>query len=288
MKEMILLVATDYRKFFVITETDRKLPLILETIGYESEQEYYQREEGYPCFHWLQTTSGSGEIILDSGPVKLSEHQGMLLAAGVPHAYQVPEAPWSTWYLTFDGALATSIVHALEIPLSTPISWGPDTPLASIHDYYYDKYRDSHDFTGTNGSLEIYQFLTLLKKHGIVNKSASFSQSHERLLPLLLELENNFAAAHVGLEWMSAQLGVSPQHTNTLFRRAFGLSPYQYLLQLRIQKSKEMLIAQPDQTVKYIAEATGFLDASHFISTFRKVVGRTPDVFRHPYARVTE
>lgn len=276
-------MAIDYRKFFVITETDRKLPLILETIGYEREQQYYKREEGYPCFHWLQTISGVGEIILDSGPVKLAERQGMLLAGGVPHACQVPETPWSTWYLTFDGALAASIVHALEIPLSTPLSWGADTPLASIHDYYYEKYRDSHDFTGTNGSLEIYQFLTLLKKHGIINKSASFSQSHERLLPLLLELEHSFATSHVGLSWMATQLDVSPQHVNTLFRRAFGLSPYQYLLQLRLQKSKEMLIAQPELTVKQIAEATGFLDASHFISTFRKAVGQTPDVFRNPY-----
>ncbi|OCT12325.1 hypothetical protein A8709_31325 [Paenibacillus pectinilyticus] len=278
-------MATDYRKFFVITEADRKLPLILETIGYEVQQQHYIREEGYPCFHWLQTIAGSGEIILDSGPVKLGERQGMLLAAGVPHSYSVPEPLWSTWYLTFDGALAASIVHALDIPLSTPMSWGSETPLADIHDYYYDKYRDSHDFTGTNGSLEIYQFLTLLKKHGIVNKSASFSQSHERLLPLLLELEHCYGDAHVGLAWMAVQLGVSAQHVNTLFRRAFGLSPYQYLLQLRLQKSKEILIAQPDLTVKHIAETTGFLDASHFISTFRKAVGQTPDVFRQPYLK---
>ncbi|SDO12035.1 AraC-like ligand binding domain-containing protein [Paenibacillus sp. yr247] len=278
-------MATDYRKFFVITETDRKLPLILETVGYESEQQFYKREEGYPCFHWLQTIEGSGEIILDSGSVKLGENQGMLLLAGVPHEYKVPSSKWSTWYLTFDGALAASTVYALEIPLSTQISWGVDTPLANIHEYYYEKYRYSHDFTGMNGSLEIYQFLTLLKKHGNVNKRASFSQSHERLLPLLFQLENNFASSDVGLTWMSQVLGVSPQHINTLFRKSFDLSPYQYLLQLRLQKSKELLIAQPDHTVKQVADATGFLDASHFISTFRKSVGLTPEVFRNQYSK---
>ncbi|WP_261301317.1 AraC family transcriptional regulator [Paenibacillus andongensis] len=276
-------MATDYRKFFVITETDRKLPLILETVGYENEQQFYKREEGYPCFHWLQTIEGSGEIILESGSVKLSENQGMLLPAGVPHEYNITAAKWSTWYLTFDGALAASIVYALEIPLSTSISWGTETPLAGIHEYYYEKYRYSHDFTGMNGSLEIYQFLTLLKKHGNVNRSASFSQSHERLLPLLLELEISFSSSEVGLGWMAQLLGISSQHVNTLFRKAFGLSPYQYLLQLRLQKSKELLIAQPNQTVKQIADATGFLDASHFISTFRKSVGMTPEVFRNQY-----
>ncbi|MBA2940955.1 AraC family transcriptional regulator [Paenibacillus sp. CGMCC 1.16610] len=276
-------MAIDYRKFFVITETDRKLPLILETVGYESQQLYYKREDGYPCFHWLQTIEGAGEIILDNQSIKLGENQGMLLAAGIPHEYKVLSSKWSTWYLTFDGALAASIVYALEFPLSTQISWGIDTPLANIHEYFYEKYRYSYDFTGMNGSLEVYQFLTLLKKHGNVNKSASFSQSHERLLPLLFQLEHNFGSADVGLTWMSNELGVSPQHVNTLFRKAFGLSPYQYLLQLRLQKSKELLITGHNLTIKQIAETTGFLDASHFISTFRKSVGLTPEVFRNQY-----
>ncbi|RTE09787.1 AraC family transcriptional regulator [Paenibacillus whitsoniae] len=275
----------DYRKFFVITGSDRKLPLILETIGFENHQQVMAREEGYPCFHWLQTVKGTGELQLKSGTVKLGENQGMLLPAGVPHVYNVPEMTWSTWYLTFDGALAASIVMALELPLSTPISWGADSPLASIHDYYYDKYHDSHDFTGTSGSLEVYQFLTLLKKHGYVNRSASISQNHERLLPLLQALEHTYALPETGLAWMSERLGVSPQHMNTLFRRAFGLSPYQYLLQLRLQKSKEMLIAQPGLTIRDIAERTGFLDSSHFISTFRKSVGLTPDLFRSQYSK---
>ncbi|MFD0697480.1 AraC family transcriptional regulator [Paenibacillus sp. GCM10027628] len=276
-------MTVDYRKFFVITETDRKLPLILETVGFENEQQPTKREEGYPCFHWLQTTEGSGDIVMGSGTIKLGEQQGMLLPSGIPHEYRTSGSAWSTWYLTFDGALAASIVHALELPLMTTVSWELDTPLASIHKDFYEKYRYSYDFTGMNGSLEVYQFLTLLKRHGHVNRGASFSQSHERLLPLLFRLEECFAQSEVGLGWMSELLGVSPQHVNNLFRKAFGISPYQYLLQLRIQKSKEMLIVKPLQTVKQVAEATGFLDASHFISTFRKSVGMTPDFFRNRY-----
>ena len=82
--------------------------------------------------------SGSGEIILESGSVKLARtsRHAPALAASLMHI-KYHDTPWSTWYLTFDGALAASIVYALEIPLSTSISWGPETPLASIHEYYY-------------------------------------------------------------------------------------------------------------------------------------------------------
>ncbi|MBD0383524.1 helix-turn-helix domain-containing protein [Paenibacillus sp. WST5] len=273
----------DYRKFFLITETDRKLPLIMDTVGFENEQQPTLREEGFPCFHWLQTTQGSGDIQMGNITVKLNENQGILMPASIRHEYRASGSVWSTWYLTFDGVLASSIVHALELPLMTLLSWGPDTPLASIHEDFYEKYRYSYDFTGMNGSLEVYQFLTLLKKHGYVNRAASFSQSHQRLLPLLIRLEECYAQSDVGLSWMSDLLCVSPQHVNNLFRKAFGISPYQYLLHLRLQKSKEILIAEPHSTVKQIAEATGFLDASHFISTFRKSVGMTPDFFRNRY-----
>ncbi len=67
---------------------------------------------------------------------------------------------------------------------------------------------------------------------------------------------------------------------NTLFQHAFGLSPYSYLIMMRLRKSKEMLLKQQHQTVKDVAEQVGFRDTSHFVASFRKHVGLTPERFR--------
>ncbi|MNN78108.1 Transcriptional activator NphR [compost metagenome] len=65
-----------------------------------------------------------------------------------------------------------------------------------------------------------------------------------------------------------------------MFLQTFGLSPYAYFVRLRIRKSKEMLVTQPDLTVKAISWLVGFRDVSHFVATFRKQSGTTPDQFR--------
>ena len=56
-------------------------------------------------------------------------------------------------------------------------------------------------------------------------------------------------------------------------------SPLVYLTQLRIEKSKEMLIST-DKTITYIANDCGFFDASHFEKTFTKYEGISPSAYR--------
>ncbi|MBW5447170.1 helix-turn-helix domain-containing protein [Cohnella sp. CFH 77786] len=60
------------------------------------------------------------------------------------------------------------------------------------------------------------------------------------------------------------------------FRSAAGMSPYQFLIHFRFQKAKELLINKESLTVKAIASQVGFLDSSHFVSTFRRLVVITP------------
>ena len=63
------------------------------------------------------------------------------------------------------------------------------------------------------------------------------------------------------------------------FRRAFGTSPRQYLLRVRIENSARLL-AETDQTVSEIAQTCGFYDHAHFSRSFRKQMNTSPTEFR--------
>lgn len=271
----------DYRRHFIITEVDQHLPLHIESIGFHAQQVNIVRESGYPYYHWLHTIDGSGEFIINGGaPIKLSPCQGILLNPNTPHCYSSISNHWATWYLTFDGSLALSLVAALGVPLMTPINWDVNSPLANIHNIFEQKCHYSFYITGVNGSLEVYSFLTLLKTYGRISGQSSLSKDHEKLRPLLVKMEKEFGNSDIGLGWMADILNVSPQHINTLFRKVFGISAYQYLLQFRIQKAKEFLLSNLTLSIKYIALSTGFKDSSHFVSYFRKITGLTPEQFR--------
>ncbi len=63
------------------------------------------------------------------------------------------------------------------------------------------------------------------------------------------------------------------------FRDYYGLSPKQYLVNLRLHASLEWLL-QGTLSMQQIAEATGFTDAKYFSRAFKKHFGRPPSAYQ--------
>lgn len=271
------------KRHYVTSEWEYRLPLHLQTIGVRANQEAIVRETGYPGYHWLQTLQGSGLFHVDGHSFILGENQGVLIAPNVAHSYEPQSHDWCTWDITFDGVWGGAIASTLDIPCGLPLGFGADTVLANAPQYFGDQADGQPDYSGLDGSLKTYSFLIQVKKHATLIGQSSFSTWQKRLLPLLTQMEQEYANPNLSLTWMSDLLAISPQRLNRLFRKAFGVSPYQYLVQLRIVKSKEMLFQAHNRSIREISEAVGFYDASHFIATFRKYEAMTPDEFRKRY-----
>lgn len=63
------------------------------------------------------------------------------------------------------------------------------------------------------------------------------------------------------------------------FRQAFRTTPYQFLLDRRIDRAKALLLTTP-RPVAEIARAVGFATPNHFATAFKSRVGVTPTAFR--------
>ncbi|MDJ0595546.1 MAG: AraC family transcriptional regulator [Pleurocapsa sp. MO_226.B13] len=68
---------------------------------------------------------------------------------------------------------------------------------------------------------------------------------------------------------------ISPYHFIRLFRKSLGQTPYQYILQLRIEKGKNLL-QHSQLSVEEIAANLGFCDRSHFAKYIKRFTGLTP------------
>ena len=71
---------------------------------------------------------------------------------------------------------------------------------------------------------------------------------------------------------------MSPYHFSRLFKQSTGLTPYQYLLNCRINRAMELL-ATGQHTVKQAAHLVGFNDQSHFTRQFKRIAGVSPIVY---------
>ena len=83
----------------------------------------------------------------------------------------------------------------------------------------------------------------------------------------------------VDLATLAALAGLSQSHYSRAFKASTGLAPYQWQLQARVERAKDLLL-NTNRRLEDVAEATGFADAVHFGRTFRKVTGATPAAWR--------
>lgn len=83
----------------------------------------------------------------------------------------------------------------------------------------------------------------------------------------------------ISLDEISGQIHLSTFHFVRNFRAATGQTPYQYLLDRRMDRAKHML-KHHAWSVQDIAAMTGFRSAANFVRTFRQRVGETPGEWR--------
>ncbi len=76
------------------------------------------------------------------------------------------------------------------------------------------------------------------------------------------------------LRALAVQVGVTTSHLVRVFTHSVGLSPHQYLLQMRVSRASTLL-AQGVQ-LSFVAAMTGFVDQSHLTTQFKRFVGTTP------------
>ena len=81
-----------------------------------------------------------------------------------------------------------------------------------------------------------------------------------------------------------AELGyVSPSAFNRRFKKEIGITPIEYLIEIRIKRAKVML-KRRDISITDIAMRCGFNSGAHFATCFRKHLGITPAEYRERQA----
>ena len=83
----------------------------------------------------------------------------------------------------------------------------------------------------------------------------------------------------LSLACLSEVVAISPHYFATLFKQSMGLSPYQYVMQCRVERAK-CLLACPQLKISDISYQVGFHSQSHFTKVFRDRMGVTPSTYR--------
>lgn len=281
------------QRFDYLTPNDRRWGIHLCGVGTRLTPPYvpYQVYEDGAPYQWkngrvlrdyslVYLTQGRGVFrVRGSRPLHVSAGDVLLIHAGVWHDYAPsPETGWKEYWMMFNGKQAERLISQIELPRRVPMMhYGVDE---SLH----------HLFTQMLKVAEEMPPLADVIHSGLVLQMAALIQSRIQLQREQGEREESFiqkakqhlaeAGGHpVDMKHLAQSLGVSYPHFRRVFKTSTGLPPQQYLLNLRINRAKQ-LMEEPGIKLSDAARRAGFDDPYYFSRVFKQKTGITPSQWR--------
>lgn len=90
---------------------------------------------------------------------------------------------------------------------------------------------------------------------------------------------NDYLAQDLSLEAIANAVEMSQYYFARLFKQSMGIAPYQYLLQQRVERAKQLLTTT-SLPIAQIARQVGFSNQTQLTIQFRKFTGTTPLNYR--------
>jgi len=80
----------------------------------------------------------------------------------------------------------------------------------------------------------------------------------------------------ISLDQIAHNMYLSPVYISKIFKEETGESPINYLIKIRLEKARDILMTSDSGSIKNIANSVGYDDVYHFSKLFKKYYGISP------------
>ena len=160
--------------------------------------------------------------------------------------------------------------------------WGVPTAVSELRKTYFNT-----RVLSSGESQAAIKLLTIFAQHLSLVSNQVFLQDRDHELPAI-RLAKQFIQEHqaekITLNQVAKAVNMSRFNFCKTFSKAVGIHFTDYLVRLRIERAKNLLL-NPNLRVSEIAFEAGFQSLTHFNRVFKRILGRSPTDFRERLAR---
>lgn len=122
-----------------------------------------------------------------------------------------------------------------------------------------------------------YRFLEKLKEFMDLMARADGKSLSRNVRKAVAYIMENYQK-NITLEDVAEEIGVSAMYAGQIFKKEMGISFKRYLLEVRVEKAKELL-RSGNYRIYEVSQMTGYQTTQYFCNVFKKVTGISPSEF---------
>ena len=242
---------------------------------------YYTEREGLDSYLLLYSLSGSGLIKYREREFVIQPLQAFFIHCQEYQYYRTgPEDAWEFLWFHFNGPSCKCYFELINgdgfniIDLSEP---------SRITGQFNEILSLSSDSNITADIRSSSAMTDILSKMAIKRLSPSHNASlahYDKMINSTISYIQSRYNQKINISDLTKMVHISEYHFLRIFKKYTGISPYEYITNYRINKSKTLL-GETSLSINEIAFEVGFNNINNYIRSFKKLVGTTPMNYRN-------
>lgn len=226
---------------------------------------------------------GKGYCETEISKFNLSKGQFFVIFPDEQTFYQADEEnPWEYIWFGFDGRVAESILSSMGI--------NRQTPIGSIKNF-----NESKELVENMIGMQPFEHENRIQLQGMLYWLISLldSKTRDNNIKPIEKINRRIVYTHDAIDLIkqnyqnvdfligdiSEQLSLNESYLTSIFRQVTGRTLHEYLIDYRIQKSREYL-ETTDFNVREVAEKVGYKNPLSFTRVFKRKIGMTPTEYK--------
>ena len=241
-----------------------------------------RRPAGRLDYQLLYMVSGHADYFLDGEWQTVGEGKIVLYRPQVPQFYRTySQVPMLCRWVHFSGTEVASLLEECGMGQGNLFSPGLCPAAEALLKSMVVEILHREPMYRIVVESQFRQAMALFGRQMAQRKGSVASSSRQRIRSIV-EYMNRHYFEPLQTEELAARCGLSKYHFIHLFRMCMGMTPYSYLIRIRMERA-ETLLQTGDMTVQEVAFVCGYNDPLYFSRAFSRHFGVSPTDYKQRF-----
>jgi len=253
---------------------DLSKPLLVNCAGVVYSKRTFDRIGTRRDYYLLCVVAGGMPVTLGEEVQQLKKDSFLIIAPGTRFRYHIENGFINYYWIHFTGSYAGALLEHCGLEPNRVYQGFFESVIRELFEQVFQEYIFRQSFSQVNLSGLLIRTLTQLSR----------SREHNPQKPMdSIRHINAHYDQPLRLEDLAAMEGLSVSHYRTVFKKATGSTPVEYITRQRVNAAC-LYLQRYAMTVKEVAFRVGYRDPLYFSKVFKKVTGQPPEHYRQRHS----